>query len=146
VSKYEVPIDELTARYPQIVGFHFISTYNGAGVTDLQNKLLDITLQQKYMGEMIPEVWLNFEQNILRERKGASVIDYELVTRIAVDSGIFESVETSQAVHFLHELGTLQHFDNEFLKDRVVINPQWIVDVMACVVSVKDSHIEVHTV
>ena len=48
-----------------------------------------------------------------------------------------------QAVQFLHELGSLQHFTNDFLKDQVVINPQWIVDVMACVVSVKGSAIKV---
>ena len=46
-------------------------------------------------------------------------------------------------MQFLHDLGSLQHFSNHFLKDRVVINPQWIVDVMACVVSVKDSAIKV---
>lgn len=53
------------------------------------------------------------------------------------------SLQVSQAIQFLHELGSLQHFTNEFLKSYVVINPQWIVDVMACVVSVKDSAIKV---
>ena len=48
-----------------------------------------------------------------------------------------------QSVQFLHELGVLQHFNSEALQDRVVIDPQWIVDVMACVVSVKDSPIKV---
>lgn len=48
-----------------------------------------------------------------------------------------------EAVHFLHELGSLQHFDQHLLRDRVVINPQWIVDVMACVVSVHTTVIQV---
>lgn len=48
-----------------------------------------------------------------------------------------------QAVRLLHELGTIQHFENEFLKDKIVINPQWIVDVMACVVSVHETAIKV---
>ena len=65
------------------------------------------------------------------------------VKKLAIDSGIFEHAEIMQSIRFLHELGTLQHFSNEFLKDRVVIDPQWIVDVMACVVSVKDSPIKV---
>ncbi|KAL3867187.1 hypothetical protein ACJMK2_044409, partial [Sinanodonta woodiana] len=47
-----------------------------------------------------------------------------------------------RAVQFLHDLGTIQYFTNEYLKSRVVINPQWIVDIMACVVSVKDSPIK----
>ena len=51
--------------------------------------------------------------------------------------------QIKQAVSFLNDLGVLQHFDNEFLRDRVVINPQWIVDVMACVVSVHNTVIKV---
>ena len=48
-----------------------------------------------------------------------------------------------QAIQFLHDLGSVQHFSNEYLKSHVVINPQWIVDVMACVVSVKNDFIKV---
>ncbi len=54
----------------------------------------------------------------------------------------FACLQISRAVQFLHDLGTVQYFDNEFLKDYIVINPQWIVDVMACVVSIKDSPIK----
>ena len=48
------------------------------------------------------------------------------------------SPQVRQAVHFIHELGSLQYFDNELLKDRIVINPQWIVKVMTCIVSVHN--------
>ena len=72
-------------------------------------------------------------------------MSYEEVEKMATDTGIFEKSEISAAVQFLHELGTLQHFNNEYLKDKVVVDPQWIVDVMACVVSVKDSPIKVGT-
>ncbi len=56
---------------------------------------------------------------------------------------VVDLLQVYQAVQFLHELGSLQYFTNEYLKAYVVVNPQWIVDVMACVVSVKDSHIKV---
>jgi hypothetical protein len=36
-----------------------------------------------------------------------------------------------------------QYFDKVVLRDRVVINPQWIVDVMAKVVSVNEKSIKV---
>ena len=60
----------------------------------------------------------------------------------AQNAGIYGD-EVKQAVSFLHELGMIQHFDNDFLRSRVVINPQWIVDVMACVVSVHNK-VRVH--
>jgi hypothetical protein len=37
----------------------------------------------------------------------------------------------------------MQYFDNEFLRDQVVVNPQWLVDVMACMISVKENVIVV---
>ena len=49
-------------------------------------------------------------------------------------------------MQFLHDLGSVQYFSNEYLKSKVVINPQWIVDVMACVVSVKTDFIDVSMV
>ena len=56
------------------------------------------------------------------------------------------SFQINEAVSFLHNLGSLQHFANDALKSKVVINPQWIVDVMACVVSVRSNAIEVKKV
>ena len=38
-------------------------------VQKLQESLLSVTLQQGYMGEEIPQVWLNFEKRILIERQ-----------------------------------------------------------------------------
>lgn len=48
-----------------------------------------------------------------------------------------------QATEFFHELGSIQHFQNEFLKSRIVINPQWIVDVMSCLINVHNNAIQV---
>ena len=59
---------------------------------------------------------------------------------ISFSSHVFQ---VKQAIKFLDDLGTVQYFDNDFLRDKVVINPQWIVNVMACVVSVKQSPIQV---
>ena len=53
--------------------------------------------------------------------------------------------QIQRALQFLHDLGTIQYFDNDFLRDHIVIDPQWIVDVMAAVVSVTDSKIKVRT-
>ncbi|KAL5004316.1 hypothetical protein ScPMuIL_017772 [Solemya velum] len=142
VSKIELPVKEMKQRYPQICGFHFVSSLTGQGVQQLQDHLLDITKQQQYMGEQIPGVWLTFENHIVKYRETADVVEYSDVEKKANISGIFDKTEIYQAVQFLHDLGSLQHFTNNFLKSKVVINPQWIVDVMACVVSVKDSHVQ----
>jgi len=52
-------------------------------------------------------------------------------------------LQITQAVQFLHDLGSVQHFQNEFLKSHIVINPQWIVNAMSCMVSVQNTPIVV---
>jgi len=142
VQNYWFPETAMKKRYPQIRGFHAISSLNGEGVQDLRKQLGEVALKEKYMGEKIPEVWLNFERGMLKERFHSSTLTWEKVEECALDSGIVEKAEVSQAVQFLHDLGSVQHFQNEYLRSRVVINPQWIVDAMSCIVSVQNTPIK----
>ncbi|KAK3097461.1 hypothetical protein FSP39_009834, partial [Pinctada imbricata] len=145
VSKVELPTEELKEQFNQIEGFFYVSSYSGQGIPELKQKLFSVTLQQEYMGERIPSAWLELEKIIVRQRNQLHVdtISFENVVNLAGEAGIVDRTEVSQAVQFLHDLGALQHFSsNVYLKSHIVINPQWIVDVMACVVSVKQSAIK----
>nr|XP_022323918.1 uncharacterized protein LOC111124909 isoform X4 [Crassostrea virginica] len=144
VPKQEIPEKDLKARYPQIQSFHYVSSLTGSMIPELQKELLSVTLSQSYMGEKIPQVWLNLEKQILGERTKKSILDYSVIEDFAMEHGIFDEKDVKQAIKFLDDLGTVQYFDNDFLRDKVVINPQWIVNVMACVVSVKQSPIQKH--
>lgn len=42
----------------------------------------------------------------------------------AESCGIYDEHEILQAIRFLSDLGSLQYFENNGLKDKVVINPQ----------------------
>lgn len=67
----------------------------------------------------------------------------KLALKIANDCGIEDESEVMQALRFLHELGSIQFFEKSGLNKRVVINPQWIIDVMACIISLKKNAIKV---
>ena len=54
------------------------------------------------------------------------MVTYKEITSIADTCGIYDQKEILQAVRFLHDLGSLQYFENIALKDKVVINPQVI--------------------
>ncbi|XP_048249171.1 uncharacterized protein LOC124124359 [Haliotis rufescens] len=142
VPKADIPMAELTKTYPQIAGFHFVSSIEGTGVAELEKQLLKVTLEQKNMGEKIPQVWLKMETMILDARDQNSIMDWSVIKEYGMGVGIYDDKDIKEAIEFLHELGSVQYFDNEFLRHKVVINPQWIVDVMACVVSVKNSPIK----
>ncbi|CAD5120940.1 DgyrCDS9493 [Dimorphilus gyrociliatus] len=142
VEKSELPEIELQRRYTQIKGFYYVSSLTNIGIDELRNDLIQITLKQKYMDEKIPKIWLDFEEILLKYRNSnCNVLEFSTIAKVAEEKCHISRSELVQCIEFLHELGAIQYFNNEFLKNRIVVNPQWIVDVMACVVSVKLSPI-----
>jgi hypothetical protein len=140
VSRFDLRQDDFKRRYPQIAGFFNVSTFTGDNVKELIDSIIKTTLALPYMDEQIPKVWLNVEK-IIADCKD-DILEYDKVKEIAHNAGIFDPGEVLQAVQFLHDLGSLQYFSSEHLKNYVVINPQWIVNVMACIVSIKDSPVK----
>lgn len=49
VSKFDLPIEKYKNKYPQIVGFHFVSSFNGKGIPELTKHVISTALEQKYM-------------------------------------------------------------------------------------------------
>jgi hypothetical protein len=116
----------LQSRFKQIVGFHFVSSLNMTGIAELAQHIIQVTLQQKYIGEKIPEAWFNFEKKIKKMAEKVPLVAYDEVVEIAESASLFDSNEILQAIRFLNDLGSLQYFEINGLKDKVVINPQWI--------------------
>jgi hypothetical protein len=141
VSKFSLDEAKLKRKYKQIAGFFFVSSKTGQGIDELKKRIIETTLCEKYMGEKVPEVWLNFERAIKAESATESLITFDRLCEVAAAAaGITERQEIMQAVRFLDDLGSLEYFENESeLRDRVIINPQWIVDAFACLVSIKEN-------
>uniref|UniRef100_A0A914X924 non-specific serine/threonine protein kinase n=1 Tax=Plectus sambesii TaxID=2011161 RepID=A0A914X924_9BILA len=137
----DIPELELTETFPQIVSFNHISVLTGQGVSELAEKLFEVTLQQSYMGEKVPTDWLNLEEALL-EKRDSKVIDYQEAWNLAKELGMIDEADVKEGLALLHELGSVQYFSNELLRNKVITNPQWLVDVMACLITVKESVIK----
>lgn len=84
------------------------------------------TLQQKYIGEKVPELWIKFETNIRDLREKKPLMSFKEVLEVAENSSILDESDFLQAIRFLGDLGTIQYFETSGLKDKIVIDPQWI--------------------
>ena len=132
VATYSLNMEDLKARFPQVCGFHFVSSFTYEGVFQFAQSLVETTLLQKYMGEEIPKLWFNFEK-VLKEqaREVKSLVSMAEITEYANNIGLFDEMEILAAIRFLDDLGSLQYFESSGLKDKVVINPQWIGKVLS---------------
>ncbi len=60
----DLPRDELKATFPQITHFCNVSAATGDGIGELIDELHKVTVAQDYMGQEIPNMYLDLEKYI----------------------------------------------------------------------------------
>ncbi|MDI6792753.1 MAG: COR domain-containing protein [bacterium] len=120
----DLPLSELRAKYPQIVGHCEISNKTGQGLEDLRKALTDAAAGLPLMGENWPAAWLNAAEAI-RARKEKHISPSTLL-KIMEGQGV--SGDNARILtRWLHELGDILHYhDDEELNDIVILKPQWV--------------------
>lgn len=103
-----------------------MSNKNKKGIEELKKKIIETTLMQTYIGEKVPEVWLNFANKIKEASAEEALISMDQLSKIAESAGIVDKQEMLQAIRFLSDLGSVQYFEISDLKDKVIIQPQVI--------------------
>jgi leucine-rich repeat kinase 2 len=87
-------------------------------------------------------VFLQLENRLKELKSEEPILSYSRVASIAAESfGIFDPAELAQTIQFLNDSGSIIHFDTEFLRKKVVIDAQFMVDLMTNLVSVNNSFI-----
>jgi len=61
------------------------------GVDELRNVIIQQTLEQKYMGEKIPEAWLSLEKRLISHRaeKNVDILPFKTIEALGATCGIF---------------------------------------------------------
>ena len=77
------------------------------------------------------EVWFDLEIHLKEMKKQTPLLSFEKISSIAEQSGITDKKDILDSIRFLNDLGVLQYFEINGLKDIVVIDPQWIVNVVS---------------
>ncbi|TKJ39119.1 GTPase [candidate division LCP-89 bacterium B3_LCP] len=122
----ELPLQDLKAKYPQIVGHWEVSNKDSIGIEEIKRAVTKQAAQLPLMGENWPSKWLNAadavrsrnEKQITTKQFFEILGEHELSNQ---DAGIL--------ARWLHELGDILYFpeDGE-LKDLVILKPKWVTD------------------
>jgi hypothetical protein len=116
---------------------------------DLSKVLSNIAAQQPRMGEMIPVTYNLLEEAVVKERTvrekaGKSPIaSWSEFSEMALKCSITPN-KLTRVTQFLHDMGTLIHFPEQQsgLSNLVFLDPKFLVDLMATVVSSKTAFIK----
>ncbi|KAL3888643.1 hypothetical protein ACJMK2_001008 [Sinanodonta woodiana] len=105
---------------------------------DLKRKIVEIASQQSYWGEKIPARWLTLEQELMRRKaSGVKVISREDVDKINKEGivPIGKSEEVDLFLRYLHETGLIIYFSVVILRENIVLDPTWLIDVFKTLIN-----------
>ncbi|XP_072045430.1 uncharacterized protein [Amphiura filiformis] len=111
---------------------------------DLRMHICDILLKEPYMGERIPVRWLQFERALMEQAaKNTHYITLDEARQEGAEYGLTDDSEIITVLQFLHDLGTIIYFgtkedtNDAFLNDLVILDPQWLIDVIRQIITVQ---------
>ena len=115
-------------------------------VKRLREEVLAVAKELQLTKEEIPVKWLRYENKL--RKKHDKWITREEAKRIAFeDCGIREDDEFSTLLNFLHDQRIVIHFSGSpELERMVILDPQWLVDVLKNVITVRRFKHKEHSV
>ncbi|KNC51476.1 leucine-rich-repeat protein [Thecamonas trahens ATCC 50062] len=130
----------LRRQFSQIRGFVNVSSATGLNIDVLRAKVLAIAAGEPYMNQIVPTAFIKLENQL---RQLATECTTELITQwsrvrcFGALCTLHTEEEVLRATEYLTDLGTIIHVQTPALRDLVILSPQFLADVMACVVSAQ---------
>ena len=132
----DIPLAELHAKYPYIVGQCEISNKKGTGIAELRDKLADVAQDLPLMGEQWPATWQNAAEAI-RTKEEKHITPQQLWKIMAVHKVTGDNATI--LAQWMHELGDILFYrDDKELNDLVILKPQWVTKYISKVLESDD--------
>ncbi|XP_030831180.1 uncharacterized protein LOC100889840 isoform X2 [Strongylocentrotus purpuratus] len=107
----------------------------------LRRHIEKVAMEEPYMGEEIPLRWLLFEEALAADKVNYMSLDQtkELMQPVGMES----EHELLTMLTFYHDLGYVVYYggiedQQSLLRDMVILNPQWLIDVFKQVITILD--------
>lgn len=127
-------------RSPALRFVRAVSCESGRGVEELRQEIENLVLTLDKMGELIPSSYLSLEKFVLEERprRMPPVVSLRTFQAMAAACNVTAADSQAVATRLLHSLGVLVHYGQDpRLKDLVILDPQWLIEVMASILTTK---------
>ncbi|KAL3888581.1 hypothetical protein ACJMK2_000946, partial [Sinanodonta woodiana] len=118
--------------------FAIDNTIIDRNLEELKKKIVQVASQLPYWGERIPTRWFLLEQQLMRLRDaGVKIVSHITVEKLNKEGTvrIEESEELDVFLRYLHETGTVIYFSIEVLRDNILLDPKWMIDVLKSLIN-----------
>ncbi|KAK3610612.1 hypothetical protein CHS0354_009070 [Potamilus streckersoni] len=98
-------------------------------INELKSKIFETAQNQLYWGEEIPARWILLERALMDLKKRIPVIEYTDVKSLneTLQVQIECPEELDLFLRFEHDMGNIVFFNTERLRNKVVLDPKWLI-------------------
>ena len=122
-SNDDLNLKDLKSKFPQIVDYVKIDSYDGSGINYLIETIRRTAWNLPFMKAKWVDSWLKVRQKL--ENLGENWISYNRFYEICKSEGL-DDENINVLDGYLHELGVTLHFkDRLTLKNIVILKPEW---------------------
>ena len=127
--------------YPGFHGMVFpVSARTGQGIRELKRNLLQLA-HSSHISPVVPVEWVRLHEMLTLHRKnGTNFVNWNTYASWGSQCGILPD-NLEMATTHLHNSGSMIYYPAKELKDLVVLNPQWLADVMSCLITIKNNFV-----
>ncbi|MCP4215011.1 MAG: GTP-binding protein [bacterium] len=123
---FDVNRKHLMEKYPNIKGFFRLSCKDKSGIADFKKALKQALTDVEIIGTTWAKSWFEVKKHM--EHLTEPYISLDTYNTICSKENITEKSGRDTLVEFLHDLGTILHFDDLSLKDVHVLEPKWVTE------------------
>ncbi|MCR9066835.1 MAG: ADP-ribosylation factor-like protein, partial [Cytophagales bacterium] len=143
----EVAVKFSTNSYRGLQTIHAISCKSGMGVVELKQRIVALA-NQSWFQSRISESWGRLHDMIsIKRESGTDKVSWNVYYEWTQECGVPES-EIQVCTDFLKDIGCVIHFDDKKTTsaDFVILNPQWLAQLMSSLVTFKHNWIKNGTI
>jgi internalin A len=126
---------KLLQQYPNIKYIARISCATQDGINDLKNQIQNRLADIELLHTLFPETWFRVKTTIVEQAAQTNFASYEQFVDLCEKNGIQKESEQNTLINFLHDLGIVIHFQDRWLRETNVINPQWITEAIYSIIN-----------
>ncbi|XP_030844811.1 probable serine/threonine-protein kinase roco6 [Strongylocentrotus purpuratus] len=110
-------------------------------LVELRKHIEKVAMKESYMGEEIPLRWLLFEEALAAD--SINFMSLDQTKKLTQPFGMESERELLTMLTFYHDLGYIVYYggiedQQSLLRDMVILNPQWLIDVFKQVITILD--------
>ena len=123
---FEVNQASLKRKFPSIFGFFRVSCKRRSGLAYLRKALYKAMFEVEMLETHWPVSWFAVKQALVALDK--PFIGEDEYVALCEDKGVVDSIAQDTLVEFLHQLGTVVHFEDLSLCEMHVLEPHWVTE------------------